>query len=285
MSTISCPLCGADSTDLVWSEGGYDLVRCNACSLMFVGNPPDAEELSRIYSFESGYHRQLADDSDRASDLARENARHHLDLIEQVQGPGHILDVGCASGSFMREAKDRGWIVSGVELNGDTADVARQHGLSVTTGTISAIHADERFDAVTMWDLLEHVPNPLDVLREARKLLSPGGCLWVATPNVDGLFPSMSLRVADWVGVWPHPEPPHHLCQFSEKTLRQALARAGFTRVDVTHERIPFGFTFGSGKQLLTEPKRLAYTAVFAPLVILGPAVSRGDSIVACSQV
>lgn len=205
--------------------------------------------------------------------------------MDRVQRPGKLLDVGCATGIFMRHAKEHGWMVRGVEPNADTARIATEEGLNVTHGTLTDLESDELFDAITLWDVLEHVPNPLEVLREARQLLAPGGYLWVATPNVDGLFPSVSLKVADRVGRWPHPDLPHHICQFSESTLRQALARAGFHRVDVTHERIPLGYTFGSTRQLLTEPKRLAYTAVFAPIAMLGPAMSSGDSIVVCAQV
>ncbi|MGI9577455.1 MAG: class I SAM-dependent methyltransferase [Microthrixaceae bacterium] len=284
METIDCPLCGAETAEPVWTEDGYDLVRCATCDLLYVANPPDEEELARLYSFESGFHTQLADDSDQRSSAADRNALHHLDLIGQQQKPGRLLDVGCATGRFLHHARDRGWIVRGVELNDDTASIARGSGLKVTTGTLADMDSSETFDAITMWDVVEHVPEPLELLRDAKKLLAPGGCLWLATPNSDGLFPTASLKVAERVGRWPHPEPPYHLCQFSEMTLRQALGRAGFNAVEVTHERIPLGYTFGSTRQLLTEPKRLAYSAVFAPLAVAGPAIGRGDTMVAAAR-
>lgn len=268
----------------MWQEDGYDLVRCTHCDLLFVANPPDDQELARLYSFDGGFHTQLADDSDDRSSAADANALHHLDLIERVQRPGRLLDVGCATGRFMSHAKDRGWIVRGVELNDDTAQIARDSGLKVQTGTLADMHTEESFDAVTMWDVVEHVREPLELLRDAHKRLAPKGCLWLATPNVDGLFPTASLRAANRVGRWPHPEPPYHLSQFSEATLRDALDRAGFAEVDVTHERIPLGYTFGSGRQLISEPKRLAYTAVFAPLALAGPKLGRGDTMVVCAR-
>ena len=280
MEHNECPLCGAGGAELVWQEDGYDLVRCSTCDLLYVANPPSDEELAHLYSFEGGFHTQLADGSDGQSSAADTNALHHLDVIGRVQSPGRLLDVGCATGRFMRHARDRGWLVSGVELNDDTAAIARDSGLEVTTGTLADLAADNRFDAITMWDVVEHVPDPLGLLRDAADHLAPGGRLWLATPNVDGLFPKASLKAAGRVGRWPHPEPPYHLSQFSESTLRQALGRAGFTKVDVTHERIPLGYTFGSREQLLAEPKRLAYTAVFAPLALVGPKVRRGDTMV-----
>ena len=280
MDPIDCPLCGDGRSEQVWQEGGYDLVRCRNCDLLFVANPPDEEELARLYSFEGGFHTQLADGSDQSSSAADANALHHLDLMAEVQKPGRLLDVGCATGRFMRHACSRGWTAMGVEPNNDTAAIARADGLDVVTGTLAEVDSSERFDAVTMWDVVEHVPDPLEVLEQARSVLAPAGYLWLATPNVDGLFPVASLRVANRVGRWPHPEPPYHLCQFSETTLREALRRTGFTHVDIRQERIPLGYTFGSREQLLSEPKRLAYTALFAPLAVAGPALGRGDTMV-----
>jgi SAM-dependent methyltransferase len=281
---IDCPLCGAGGADTVWREGDYDLVRCGTCDLLYVGNPPGEEELARLYSFDSGFHTQLADGSDEDSSATDANAQHHLDAIARVQDPGRLLDVGCATGRFLAAAAARGWEAEGVELNDDTAAIAREAGLEVTTGTLESLSPDQPFDAITMWDVVEHVPDPLGLLRAAHGLLAPGGRLWLATPNVDGLFPRASLLVAPRVGRWPHPEPPYHLSQFSEQTLRRALGRAGFHDVGVTHERIPLGYTFGSREVLLREPKRLAYTAVFAPLAIAGPRLRRGDTMVVSAR-
>lgn len=284
MEAIDCPLCGTGDSAAVWREDGYDLVRCQTCELIYVGNPPDAEELARLYSFESGFHTQLADDSGDSSSAADTNAEHHLDVIASTQSPGRLLDVGCATGRFMTVAAERGWKVEGVELNEDTAAIARERGLKVATGTLESFEAMESFDAITMWDVAEHVPDPLGLLRAAHDLLSPNGRLWLATPNVDGLFPRASLKVAPRVGRWPHPEPPYHLSQFSERTLRDALGRAGFAQVTVLHERIPLGYTFGSAQVLREDPKRLAYTAVFAPLALLGPRIGRGDTMIVAAS-
>lgn len=284
MSVINCPLCATGEAQSVWQEGEYDLVRCTNCDLLYVGNPPDEAQLAQLYSFESGFHTQLADDSDNQSSATDANAQHHLDVIEQTQRPGRLLDVGCATGRFMSVAQNRGWDVEGVELNDDTASIAREDGLNVTTGTLESLDSAQQFDAITMWDVVEHVPDPLGLLRAAHRLVAPGGRLWLATPNVDGLFPKASLKVAPKVGRWPHPEPPYHLTQFSERTLRHALGRAGFHDVVVNHERIPIGYTFGSTAVVFKDPKRLAYTAVFAPLALLGPSLHRGDTMIVGAQ-
>jgi 2-polyprenyl-3-methyl-5-hydroxy-6-metoxy-1,4-benzoquinol methylase len=280
-ATATCPVCGADGAHELWQEGDWDLRRCADCDLVFVANPPDEERLAALYSLEAGFHSELVAEDPASTDHAERNARHQLHLIEAVQAPGRLLDVGCATGVFLAAAEAGGWKVHGVELNADTAAIARDRGLEVTTGTLDALPDElSGFDAVTMWDVIEHVPDPVGLLRDAHERLAPGGRLWLATPNVDGAFPRASLKVADRVGRWPHPEPPYHLSQFSERTIRHALGRAGFHDVVVHHRRIPLSYSFGSPRKVLSEPKRLAYTAVFAPLALVGPWIGQGDTMI-----
>ena len=196
-----------------------------------------------------------------------------------------LLDVGCSAGSFLAAANSAGFSAQGVELNPDTADLARARGLNVTTGTLSDVHeAAHSFDAITMWDIVEHVPDPIALLSQARELLSESGWLWLTTPNIDGLFPQASLRVASSVGKWPHPEPPYHLMQFSEQTITDALHRAGFEQVVVKQQSIPLSYSFGSLQKMLTDPRRLVYAAAFAPLAFLGPLVGRGDTMLVAAK-
>lgn len=285
---IPCPICSSTEAADLWREGEWRLVRCTSCDLVYVGNPPDEDELQRLYSFEEGFHTQLADDDSCSTVDVDAMAAEHLRLMTLHRAPGSLLDVGCATGRFMMLAEDLGWTTTGVELNDDTAGIARKQGLDVVTGTLDdlagALGADDRgFDAVCMWDLIEHVPDPVGLLRTARTLLTPGGRLWIATPNIDGLFPQASLRAAGAVGRWPHVEPPYHLCQFSEGTLTEALRRAGYRHPAVLHRSIPLQYTFGTPSMLLGDPRRLAYTAALAPLAYIGPAVRRGDTLIAAA--
>lgn len=284
---IPCPICSSTTAVDLWREDDWQLVRCSSCHLVFVGNPPADAELARLYSFEEGFHTQLASDGDSVVDVDA-IAAEHLHLMSIGRAPGRLLDVGCATGRFMQLAEAARWKTMGVELNDDTAALARDRGLDVLTGTLDELAAtlgadDPGFDAVCMWDLIEHVPDPLALLRTARGLLAPGGRLWIATPNVDGLFPQAALRVAATVGRWPHVEPPYHLCQFSEATLTDALRRAGFRSPAVLHRNIPLQYTFGTPTTVIRDPLRLAYTALFAPLASVGPVVRSGDTLIAAA--
>jgi 2-polyprenyl-3-methyl-5-hydroxy-6-metoxy-1,4-benzoquinol methylase len=284
-TVTECPVCGAAGSVDLWHEDGWDLVRCQGCDLVYLANPPGPEELAALYSFESGFHTEYDAEDDTAARAADHAAAHQLDLMAARQSPGELLDVGCAAGNFLVAARDRGWTVHGVELNPDTAELARAKGLDVMTGTLDDVTlAEGSLDAVTMWDVIEHVPDPLALLSAARRLLAPDGLLWLATPNVAGLFPVASLKVAGPVGRWPHPEPPYHLFQFSAATISEALRRAGFRSVSVRHGRIPLSFTFGTPATVVRDPRRLAYTAVFAPLAAIGPVIGRGDNMVVSAR-
>lgn len=284
-STATCPVCGVDGALELWREDEWDLRRCAGCDLVFVANPPDEDRLAALYSLEAGFHKELAADDPTFTARAERHAADYLHQMEAIQPTGRLLDVGCATGVFMAAAQDAGWTAHGVELNADTAAIARARGLEVTVGTLDSLPDELRdFDAVTMWDVIEHVPDPVGLLRDSHDRLTAGGWLWLATPNVDGAFPRASLKVADRVGRWPHPEPPYHLSQFSERTIRHALGLAGFHDVMVHHRRIPLSYTFGSPRKVLTEPSRLAYTAVFAPLALVGPWIGQGDTLILAAR-
>jgi len=169
--------------------------------------------------------------------------------------------------------------VEGVEYSAASAAFARSHfGLSVTDGDIHAVTAPpESFDIITMFDVIEHVPDPSRDMAAIHRLLKPGGTFVVSTPNIDGIFPRWSLKVAKALDYWPHPEPPHHLYQFSVKTLSAMLEKCGFAVEAAHHINIDLAYSFGTLSTLARMPKRAAYAMAFAPLAKLGPRLGSGD--------
>jgi 2-polyprenyl-3-methyl-5-hydroxy-6-metoxy-1,4-benzoquinol methylase len=278
-----CMLCGSTARRPVIEVDGFELAKCVECGLVYVANPPDAERLKSLYSFSSGYHQALADPASEVTQSHRRQGREYLEWLASVGADrGRLLDVGCSVGVFMAEARDHGFTVRGVEFSADTADVARSlYGLDVQTGTIDDLTSDgvEPFDIVTMWDVIEHLEDPLGALRIVHRLLRPGGVVAIRTPNIDGLFPRRSYRIGRAIRHWPHAEPPAHLVQFSKATLSATLERAGFRVSAITDERIPLSYTFGSVREVLSSPKRLAYAALFAPVALAGPWLHAGDEV------
>ncbi|MBX3441493.1 MAG: class I SAM-dependent methyltransferase [Planctomyces sp.] len=281
LSVDACLNCGCRQRSLVFQRDGYDLVRCLKCDLAYISNPPTPEELRRFYSFSNNYHRDFAtSEAAREEFLAR--GRLYLGYLSKHIRSGRLLDVGCSAGFFLKTARDQGWEVAGLEFSQDTADLGRRlYDLDIRLGGLTDVELPaESFEAVTLWDVVEHLPDPLAAMRQAHRLLAPGGYVAFSTPNIDGLYPQASLRVARPLKYWTHAEPPAHLCQFSTKTLSRLLERAGFEVVWWTTRRIPLAYSFGDPRALLRMPKRLAYAAAFAPLALAGPWIGRGDEVV-----
>lgn len=258
---------------------GYDLVECTECRLAYIANPPSAEELTEIYSANASYHADLQTPGSKLWERMAGIARNHLSFVQSMASGGKLLDVGCSTGQFLDQARGKGFDVAGVEFSESSAGFARAHfGLSVEQGSIHASQQlAESFDLVTMFDVIEHVPDPASDMAQAFSLLKPGGWFVLSTPNIDGLFPRLSYKLAHKLDYWPHPEPPYHLYQFSIRTLSAMLEKAGFAPGPVRHSNIDLAYTFGTPTTLARMPKRLAYALVLAPLVKLGPLIGQGD--------
>jgi SAM-dependent methyltransferase len=277
---LRCPVCLAERALPIFEKSGYEIVKCAACALVFVANPPADSDIRAMYSFASGYHADLADQESPANVKFIGNAKRYVRLLASYRDAGRILDVGCSAGVFLEEARACGWHAYGVELSDDTAAVARAKGLNVVTGTLEdAKFPAKFFDVIALWDVLEHVRDPVGTLSLANELLVPGGILALSTPNVEGIFPRLSLRAARLTRSWPHPEPPYHLVQFSKKTIGDALHLARFEVLDILDHRIPLGYTFGTSGHILRSLKRTLFAAAFVPIALIGPIVNSGDQI------
>jgi 2-polyprenyl-3-methyl-5-hydroxy-6-metoxy-1,4-benzoquinol methylase len=285
-----CAICGADgalgSGDRplraptgVFVKDGYELVRCSSCGLAFLTNPPSAAELERLYSFACDYHVQFRDDP---AEIARRFAlaERQLAAISRHRKPGRCLDIGASAGFFVKTAADHGWDAHGIELSRDTAELARErYGVDVACARLEeSTFEPGSFDAVTLWDVIEHVPDPVDTMRRVSALLKPDGVVGILTPNLDGLFARCSYKIARRIQYWPAVEPPWHLFQFSIQSLTALLELAGLEILELEHESQSIEYVFGSPRQLLNL-RRLAYATVFAPVMLIGPHVGAGDEI------
>lgn len=281
-AALACNLCGERESERLFRKFGYDLVRCRRCALVFVANPPGADAVEGFYTAEADYHSELLDPGGAAFRHMRGIARQHLRHLARSTGTAQglkLLDVGCSSGLFLDEARMAGFDVHGAELSPQTSRFARNHfGLDVQTGDWrDAGYEDGSFDVVTLFDVIEHLPDPKAELRDILRLLRPGGLLLQSTPNIDGLFPRLSYLVADALDYWPHPEPPHHLYQFSTGTLSALTEAAGYEieRADLTS--IHLSYSFGTPRSWRVSPKLLAYALLFAPVALAGRLLGQGD--------
>ncbi len=138
---------------------------------------------------------------------------------------GLLLDVGCGNGRFLKLASEMGWVVEGIDLDPIAVETARTLGFSVRCGTIEVLNdASERYDVITLSHVIEHVYDPLGLLRDLCRLLKPGGVLWLETPNLN------SLGHARFGPAWRGLEPPRHLVLLNPESLTDLIKRAGFSK-------------------------------------------------------
>lgn len=177
---------------------------------------------------EFGYGRSLlATVAALAFDAARREELRHSVLYLQAPA-GRVCDVGCGEGARLERLAELGWIGIGVEPDERAAALGRARGIDVRTGLLPQLgFAAGSFDAVTFGHVIEHVPDPLGMLTEARRLLAPGGRLAVATPNAAG------LGAARWREAWRGLEPPRHLQVFTPASLLALARMAGFATATV----------------------------------------------------
>ena len=151
--------------------------------------------------------------------LADMRVRH----LPRPAGRPRLLDVGCGNGTFLRDMRDAGWEVSGIDPDPGAVAAARATGATVEEGLLTRdTFPAGSFDAVTLSHVVEHLPDPADTLGICLELLRPGGHLWVATPNLDSRGHRRFGRA--WRGL----EPPRHLAIFTRRALTRLLERLGF---------------------------------------------------------
>ena len=149
---------------------------------------------------------------------ARDEAARRIMWLPRSRA-GVLLDVGCGSGTLLQRMRSLGWQVRGVEPDQRAAAIARDHhSLQVHCGTLLSYAArDGEFDAITLNHVIEHVPDPVEFIRECSRILRPGGWLVVVTPNV------LSLGRRVFGRYWRGLEVPRHLSLFAPKSLTQLL--------------------------------------------------------------
>jgi len=244
LKEVPCDICGSEDVSAInvcrvtrkdadMEECVLTLVRCRACGLVFVNPRPvfSKEEIERLYSkeyFDAPYMKFYGAQK-REAIQSNEDFTYRLSMIEKFKTGSRMLDVGCASGEFLKMAKQRGWEVRGVDLSEYAAGMARsEHGIDVFKGTLEgARFSDGEFDAVICGDVLEHVRSPRAFLKEVERILKPGGIVYIATPD----FGSFHYRLMSFVAKLTYKNYfvlPHHLYHFTGSTLKRLLEISGF---------------------------------------------------------
>ena len=232
-----CPVCGhAGAREwlrapdrLHGRQEKYTLLRCPACSLVWLSKPPKPAEM----------HRHYTDAYDRLISAAGENSprrwRDRNAALVLHKQSGALLDLGCSSGAFLQSLCGKGWDLSGIEMSAESAKQAQvRTGAKVFGGDIlDAQFASESFDVITCFDVFEHLYEPRRVMAKVTEWLKPGGIFYVLVPNVD----SAEGRV--FGSYWHGLELPRHLFHYSPASLKFLAESAGLRQVSLETRRNP----------------------------------------------
>lgn len=238
MEHPGCEICGderkrpiATRTDLILGgDMSFSMVECARCAVVYQHPRPTSAEMGNFYpSTYVAYTPSVQTESWIRRIDRRYGLRKRCNIVTRHVKGGLLLDVGCATGDFLSEMKRQpGWRVAGIEPSEHAARYAQAHiGVPVVNGTLNgAPFSTASFDAITMWDVLEHVYDPRTVISEAARLLRPGGVLVVNHPNLESIDRYIFGRL--WLGY----ELPRHLHLFPTTLLRQLMDEHGLAEVE-----------------------------------------------------
>jgi 2-polyprenyl-3-methyl-5-hydroxy-6-metoxy-1,4-benzoquinol methylase len=227
-----CPVCEQtafkpflECTDYLVTKQKFIIQVCTNCDFRFTNPRPNAESLGDYY--------QSADyisHNDKGGGLINRiyrivrnyTLKTKLDLINKLHPmKGKLLDVGCGTGLFLDTCKKGGWTISGIEPDAKAREVATDRLAVDITAEISQANPDP-VDIITLWHVLEHVPDLHETLTELNKRLTVGGTLLLALPN------SNSSDAVHYQEHWAAYDIPRHLSHFTPKTITQLVSQFGF---------------------------------------------------------
>jgi len=232
---VNCNLCGKSETKFITLRpDGLKVVGCLNCGLAYLNPRPKDHIISKLYDreyYQGGDYLKSYWISDYFEETKKslENKTHFgFKLISKIAKykelkDSKLLDVGCAFGAFLIIARSHGSKPEGIELSDFSAIRGREgFGLEIKTGTLESAHYPKRyFDIVTMFELIEHLPDPSAFFKEVHKILKNNGLICISTPNYH-----CHLKYGKkWLGFTISFE---HIFFFDENSIRALLRKTGF---------------------------------------------------------
>jgi SAM-dependent methyltransferase len=228
-----CPACGGgafspyiQSKDQLVSQQTFQIVQCRQCQLLFTNPRPTPESIGSYYKSDA----YISHDDTRGGliDTAYRSVRAYTlqqkeKLIQAVNGGrrGAMLDYGCGTGTFLKKCQESGWTVTGFEPDEDARKLARQRVSQPILKDLNAIDASNPVDVITLWHVLEHVPNLNETLALLAGTLRSGGALVIAVPN------PAAADARQYGTFWAAYDVPRHLYHFTPPVLKQLVEQHG----------------------------------------------------------
>ena len=222
--------------------GEFTVVKCCTCGLMRTNPRPTPESIGFYYPDDYGPYlgtqiRPIAQTKLSRARIFLHSIRKSIIQYNTTRLPsipqGHMLEVGCASGSFMRQMADQGWQVEGIEFSEKAALAASQLGYKVYAGALeTAPMPSEPVDLIVGWMVIEHLHDPIHGLTKLHQCSKPGGWLVMSVPNA-GSF-EFKLFNDKWYAL----QLPTHLFHYTPQSIEQVLKASGWSLVKIHHQRV-----------------------------------------------
>lgn len=228
-----CPTCGGDDSRPELEKDHMRIVRCGVCDLVYVTPVFDESHYKKVYR-SAEYQEIVRDLGIKSHDYRVQRfGCERVDIMARHLHAARprMLDVGCSTGFVVEAARDRGWNATGLDLNPSAIEYGRSRGLDVRNAALEDAQLEPgSFDAVCLFDVLEHLLEPAHTLRACTRLLRPGGIVFLYVPNYDSA--SRLLMGAEAHFIWP----THHLNYYTPTTIRDLLRREQLTTEYVATE-------------------------------------------------
>ncbi len=211
--------------------GVFTVVRCRGCGLMRTSPRPTPSTISAYYPGDYAPYSTAS--------AAPASAGGWLRQLFALEGrrappiePGHLLEIGCASGAYLQGMKAKGWGVSGIEFSEQVAQQARSKGIEVQSATVESARAPgQPVNMIAAWMVLEHLHEPVHALRRMRDWISPEGYLIGSVPDAG----SLERRI--FRSRWYALQLPTHLFHYDRRSLRRILAASGWKLTRLSWQR------------------------------------------------
>ncbi len=298
MEWVKCDLCGLDDVEslltgkdrLLGGEEEFGVVRCRNCGLIYTNPRPTRKEISRYYP--SRYSAFSFSQGGVVGLLRRALLEREVRKVRSLMGEvGRVLEVGCGTGEYLVALQQvKGWSVMGLEPSPYAAQIAKERGLEMVTGTLEeAGLSDEAFDLVILRHVLEHLPSPSHTLGEVRRLLVDGGFCLLTLPDIGSWEAKLMGRF------WYDLDLPRHLYHFTKMSLFNLLAKHRFRVHRIGHSYSP-NIWIGSLRYALQEKEAPLFLTerlrienpfclfLFAPLTLFLGALGQGSRITVVAE-